>query len=85
MFPVAVALRGRPCLVVGGGGVALRKVHSLLGEGARVTVVAPAVCEELEGLAEAGRVQWEKRPYRAGEAASYWLVFAATDDRTVNQ
>ncbi len=71
--------------MVGGGGVALRKVHSLLGEGAQVTVVAPRLCQELGSLAETGRVRWERRPYRAGEAASYWLVFAATDDRTVNQ
>lgn len=84
MFPIVLALRDRPCLVVGGGSVALRKVQSLLEAGGRVTVVATAVCPELEALACAGQVTLERRPYRAGEAGGYRLVFAATDDRTVN-
>jgi len=84
MFPIVLALRGRPCLVVGGGGVALRKVESLLEAGARVTVVALAPCSELAALAAAGQITLECRAYRAGEAAGYRLVFAATDDRSVN-
>jgi uroporphyrin-III C-methyltransferase/precorrin-2 dehydrogenase/sirohydrochlorin ferrochelatase len=78
-------LQGRPCLVVGGGGVALRKVQSLVAEEARITVVAPALVEPLEAMAREGRLTWEKRPYRPGEAAGYALVFAATDRREVNR
>ena len=42
--------RGRACLVVGGGRVATEKVHGLLDCGARVTVVAPQVDDELRRL-----------------------------------
>jgi len=85
MFPVMLSVRDRECLVVGGGGVALRKVDALLGEGARVRVVAPAVVEPLERLARAGRIRLERRPYRHGEAAEYTLAFAATNDPEVNR
>jgi uroporphyrin-III C-methyltransferase/precorrin-2 dehydrogenase/sirohydrochlorin ferrochelatase len=78
-------IRDRPCLVVGGGGVALRKVQGLVAEGARVTVVAPDVVEPLRDLARRGEVRLEQRPYAPGEAARYALVFAATDRRDVNR
>lgn len=84
MYPVMLDVAGRPCLVVGGGGVALRKTQGLVEEGARVTVVAPTVVAPLRQMAEADRVVLEERVYRPGEASEYVLVFAATDDREVN-
>jgi uroporphyrin-III C-methyltransferase / precorrin-2 dehydrogenase / sirohydrochlorin ferrochelatase len=85
MYPVMLEVRDRLCLVVGGGGVALRKVEGLWAEGARVTVVAPDPVPGLERLAGDLTVVLERRPYREGEAADYALVFAATDDREVNR
>jgi len=41
MYPVMLNIEGQRCLVVGGGGVAMRKVDGLLADGAEVTVVAP--------------------------------------------
>ena len=85
MYPVTLNLRGRRCLVVGGGAVALRKVLGLLEEGARVTVVTPRAVPDLEEQARSERVVLEKREYRPGEAAGYALVLAATDRRDVNR
>jgi precorrin-2 dehydrogenase/sirohydrochlorin ferrochelatase len=85
MFPVMLRVEGRRCLVVGGGGVALRKVQSLVAESALVTVVALDVVEALDEMAQRGQLTLEKRPYRAGEAADFALVFAATDCRDVNR
>ena len=84
MYPVMLDVGDRACLVVGGGGVALRKAQGLVEEGARVTVVAPEVVAPLAMMAEQGRLKHERRRYLAGEAVSYSLVFAATDDREVN-
>jgi len=41
LYPVGLIIAGRPCLVVGGGQVAARKVAGLLTCGAAVTLVAP--------------------------------------------
>jgi uroporphyrin-III C-methyltransferase/precorrin-2 dehydrogenase/sirohydrochlorin ferrochelatase len=78
-------LDGQRCLIVGGGGVALRKVHGLVAEGARVHVVAPEVVPQLDALAEGGQITIDRRAYRPGEAGDYVLVFAATNRREVNR
>jgi uroporphyrin-III C-methyltransferase/precorrin-2 dehydrogenase/sirohydrochlorin ferrochelatase len=85
MFPVMLRVEDRRCLVVGGGGVALRKAQSLVAEGAIVTVVAPEVVDPLREMADRGRLTLEMRPYREGEAADYALVFTATNFREVNR
>ncbi|MBI4172272.1 MAG: NAD(P)-dependent oxidoreductase, partial [Actinobacteria bacterium] len=46
-YMACLDLEGRSCLVVGGGTVALEKVRGLLDCGARVTVVAPQIVDEL--------------------------------------
>jgi siroheme synthase-like protein len=74
-FPVALDLAGRPCLVVGGGPIAARKAKGLLDCGAVLTVVAPAISEEMARLAP---LTVERRPYARGEAGSYRLVITAT-------
>ena len=83
-MPISVSLRDRPCLVVGGGLVALRKVENLLEYDTAITVVAPEVHEKLEYHAERRRISLEKREYRSPEAADYGLVVSATDDATLN-
>lgn len=74
-YPVNLDLVDVPCLVVGGGPVAARKVAGLLDSGAAVTVVAPAA---LASIADDERVRWHQREYRRGEVASYRLAVTAT-------
>jgi len=86
VYPVALLLKGRRCLVVGGGQVAERKARGLLAAGAQVNVVAKEVLPPVRSLAgEAGVGSIEERPYRRGEVAGYWLVVAATGDPAVNR
>jgi precorrin-2 dehydrogenase/sirohydrochlorin ferrochelatase len=79
-FPVYLDLRGRSCVVVGGGEVATRKVQSALEAGARVTVVSPTTTAALAALAETHEVVHHARRYRRGDLAGAFLAFAATDD-----
>ena len=76
-YPVSLAVSGRPCLVVGGGVVAARKARGLLSCGARVTVIAPAVGDDMQSLAPT-LAALERRPYRQGDASSFQLVITAT-------
>ncbi len=84
MFPVMLSLRDRATLVVGGGGVALRKIEGLLAEGARLTVISPVTLPAIDELARRGAIELRQRRYRDGDVAGFALVFAATDDRDVN-
>ncbi len=82
LYPVNLILEGRPCLVVGGGSVAARKVEGLRACGARVRVVAPAVSDEIRAWPDVGV---DERPYRSGDVAGQRLVIAATDSKDVNR
>jgi len=86
MDPYLLGLRlgGRHVVVVGGGGVASRRVPALLDAGAAVLLVSPKVTASLEDLAAAGRIRWAARGYQPGDCAGAWLVCACTDDPAVN-
>jgi uroporphyrin-III C-methyltransferase/precorrin-2 dehydrogenase/sirohydrochlorin ferrochelatase len=81
---VGLDLDGRPVLVVGGGPVAARRVSSLLQDGARVTVVAPQLCEDLVDRVLAQEVEWQTRSVQESDLDAVWFVHAATDDAEVN-
>lgn len=85
LFPVSLNLKQRPCLVVGGGDVAARKVALLHKAGARLTVVAPRLCERLQqGLAQQ-EFTHHARTFEESDIDEVVLVVAATDDTTVNE
>jgi siroheme synthase-like protein len=77
-FPAFLDLRGRRCLVVGGGAIAERKVHGLLACGARVTIVSPTLVPGLARLADARRIEHRARAFRKVDARGRVLVIAAT-------
>jgi precorrin-2 dehydrogenase / sirohydrochlorin ferrochelatase len=79
-YMACLDLRGRDCLVVGGGRVALEKVHGLLDSEAKVTVVAPQIEDELRRLP----VRIERRAFTRSDVVGRFLVIATTNDRTVN-
>ncbi len=83
-YPIVLELEGRPCLVVGGGAVAERKVEALLEAGARVTVVSPTATPHLERRAREGRIHRVARAWKGRDLVGHELVFVATDDGTVN-
>lgn len=80
-YPIELRLTGRRVVVIGGGGVATRKVAGLLEAGAAVCVVSPEFSPE---LMRQDRIVRETRPYDASCLAEATLVFACTNDRAVN-
>lgn len=84
-FPVFFDLNDKPCLVVGGGDVAARKVALLCRAGARVTVVSPELCESLRNRAGNKEIIHKARNFEVDDLDVNALVVAATDDQTVNK
>ncbi len=84
-LPIFLTVQDQPCLVIGGGAVAARKIEQLLRRGARVTVVAPRLCERLAGAAEQGLLRHRQRDFEAGDLGGCRLVFAATSDPALNR
>ena len=82
--PVLLNVKGRRCVVVGGGAVALRKVTTLREKGAEVRLVSPEADSKLADLCAWGEIAWEKRAFEKADLADAFLVVAATDDPAVN-
>ncbi len=89
-FPMFVDMTERECLIVGGGNVAYRKVMVMLDFGAKVTVVAEDICDELRKLIADDRANKEnritiiKRKFEQKDCDGMEMVIAATDDNALN-
>jgi len=83
-YPVFLNLKGRTCLVVGGGEVAARKVSLLVESGARVKVVSPRFNNSIKSLEGQGDIKIEKRPFETGDLDGVFLAIAATSDKKIN-
>ena len=83
-LPLFLELKDRPCLLVGGGEIAQRKLDLLLRAGADVEIVAPELGEGTQALASAHALTVHPRPFATEDVNGRYLVVAATDDPVVN-
>lgn len=84
-LPIFLDIKSKPCLVVGGGPIALRKLDNLRRAGAQVTVVAPALSEEFSARVDQTEIRFHARTFADSDIDGMRLVIAATDDRDVNR
>lgn len=80
-FPMFVDLAGQPCLIVGGGTVALRKVRKLAPYGPALTAVAPAFVPQMETVG----ITLHRRAFCPADLDGKALVIAATSDSALNR
>jgi len=83
-LPLFFDLKNRPCLLVGGGDIALRKARLLVKAGARITVVAPEICEDLRDLVKANEGSLVQRPFQDTDVDQHIFVIGATDLSDIN-
>lgn len=84
-YPLFFQLKNKPCLIVGGGAVALRRVRSLCSADAIVDVVASVITEELKQLVSDNHGTCYEQDFTADHLQSHYrCVVAATDSKEVN-
>ncbi len=84
-FPLLLNITNYPCLVVGGGKVALRKVTSLRNFQVKVTVLAPKICKPLLELQRKHKIKVIKKVYVQEHLNNFKIVFCATDNPKINR
>ena len=84
-YPVFLDLKGRKCVIVGGGEIAERKIAGLLECNASIAMISPEVTPGIRARAEAGDVRWEAREYVDGDLKGAFLAIASTDYESVNR
>jgi precorrin-2 dehydrogenase/sirohydrochlorin ferrochelatase len=84
-YIACLKLKGRRCVVVGGGEIGLEKVEGLLACDGEVTLIAPEAEPELERYAEEGSIRWQRRVYGGPQdLEGVFITIAATDETDVN-
>ncbi len=84
-LPIFMNLKGRRCVVIGGGEVAERKVLALLEAGAQVRVVSPRLEPGLRQLKKANVIEYHARRWEPGDLEGFAIAFAATDDAAAHR
>ncbi|HKF95694.1 MAG TPA: NAD(P)-dependent oxidoreductase, partial [Gammaproteobacteria bacterium] len=85
LLPIFLDIKGRACLVVGGGAVAARKAALILRAGAELTVVAPWLSSAMQVIVDDGRVHYQPRVFVDSDLDGQALIIAATDDSAINR
>ena len=85
LFPVFLDIKGRSCVVIGGGKVAERRVKKLLRCNASVKVISPHLSPGLSQLASKGGIQVVNRRYKRGDLGHAFMVIVASDDLKINE
>lgn len=84
-LPIFCQLRGRACLLVGGGDVAERKARLLLDAGAQLTVNALSFIPQFTAWAAEGMLTLVEGEFSETLLDECWLAIAATDNDAINQ
>jgi len=84
-FPLFLKLKNQPCLVVGAGDIAARKIEILTRAGALITVIAEKISPSVLNIAEKQPLKIEKKTFEQQDITRYRLVISATSNTITNQ
>lgn len=84
-MPFFFDLKGRPCLLIGGGSIATRKARLLAKAGAKLIVVAPYISDEMQAMVAASGGECFFRGYETTDLMQGNVIICATDNREINQ
>lgn len=83
-LPIFLDLKDRPCIVIGGGSVASRKITILLTANAKVIVISPSISPQIQQFAHNKEITLLQRDFEKSDIALAFLIIAATDNKDIN-
>lgn len=83
-FPLMINIDYKKVVIVGGGNVARQKVEALIPTNAHIIVVSPTVTDVLKKYIEEGKAVWKQKQFEPSDLDDAALIFAATNDESVN-
>ena len=83
-LPIFINIREKPCVVIGGGDIALRKINLLLKAKAKVDCLSPLFCKGIKNLSKNGHITLINKSFDQTDIKDYSIIIAATDDSSVN-
>ena len=84
-YPINLDIENKSCVVVGGGEVALRKIRGLLEAGAKVKVITPTTCAEVDELFRRGEILLIRENFSEEFLGDEIILIAATDNPEINR
>ena len=84
-YPAFIDVRGRDCVVIGGGELGEEKVEKLLECDAKVIVISSDVTPRVRTLADDGEVEWIRREYMDGDLDRAFIAIANTGDNEMDR
>ena len=85
LLPLFIDIKDKPCLIVGGGKIAARKLKMLCKAEADITIIAPLICEEIQALVETHSLRLNQREFIDADINKQNLIIAATSDSPLNK
>ena len=84
-FPIFVKLQNNPCLVIGAGEIAARKIELLARAGANITVIALKVSHHIASLEHKYDLTIHQKAFKPDDVLNFKFVISATDNRATNE
>jgi len=83
-LPIFIDIKQKPCLVVGGGDIAYRKISLLIKANAQVSCIAKEACSNIIALADENKITLIQRNFEPTDVDSQRLIISATDNKQLN-
>ncbi len=84
-FPIFLSLKQQPCLVIGGGEIATRKIKLLAKANAKITVIAEYMSDSVIALGKVQSLILLKKTFTIDDIERYRLVVSATNNVALNE
>ena len=84
-LPLFVNLKQQPCLVVGAGEIAARKIDLLARAGAMITVISRQFSDAVKQLQHSHALTLIEKSFEASDVRGFKLIISATDNQQTNE